>query len=478
MKFTDIFIRRPVLASVVSLLILLLGVRSIDSLQVRQYPEMKNTVVTVTTAYPGASSDLVKGFITTPLQQAIAEADGIDYMTSTSTQGTSTIEAHMVLNYDPNAAVSEIQAKVASKRNVLPAAAEDPVIDSTTGQRTALMYMAFYSDTMASSQITDYLLRVVQPKLQAIHGVSKAQIIGNKTFAMRVWLDPKRMAALNVTPQEVVQVLLANNYQAGVGQTKGSYVAIDLSANTDISNQEDFRNLVVRSDGDTLVRIRDIADAKLGAEDYNSINWYKGKTAIFIGIEQAPSANPLNVAQRVHDAIPGIRAQLPAALAVELPYDASEFIQDSIHEVFRTIAESLLIVLVVIFLIPGLPARGHDPRRGGAPVAHRRGLHHAGAGLLVQPAHPARHGPGHRAGGGRRHHRGGEHPPSYRERRIQVQRGDQGRPRAGAADHRHDHHPGGRVRPHRLHEGPGRLPVHRVRLRPGRGRGDLRAWWR
>jgi multidrug efflux pump len=353
MKFTDIFIRRPVLASVVSLLILLIGLRSIDSLQVRQYPEMKSTVVTVTTAYPGADSDLVKSFITTPLQQAIAEADGIDYMTSTSTQGTSTIEAHMVLNYDPNAAVSEIQAKVASKRNVLPTAAEDPVIDSTTGDRTALMYLAFYSDTMASSQITDYLLRVVQPKLQALPGVAKAQIIGNKTFAMRVWLDPKRMAALHVTADDVTQVLLANNYQAGIGQTKGSYVAIDLSANTDISDTEDFRNLVVKSTGDTLVRIRDIADTELGAEDYNSMNWYKGKTAIFIGISQAPSANPLDVAQRVHDALPGIRSQLPEAMRVELPYDASEFIEDSIHEVFRTIAEAVLIVLGVIFLTLG-----------------------------------------------------------------------------------------------------------------------------
>ena len=353
MKFTDIFIRRPVLASVVSLLILLIGLRSIDSLQVRQYPEMKSTVVTVTTVYPGADSDLVKSFITTPLQQAIAEADGIDYMTSTSTQGTSTIEAHMVLNYDPNAAVSEIQAKVASKRNVLPSAAEDPVIDSTTGDRTALMYLAFYSDTLASSQITDYILRVVQPKLQALPGVAKAEILGNKTFAMRIWLDPKRMAALHVTAEDVSQVLQANNYQAGIGQTKGSYVAIDLSANTDISNPEDFRNLVVKSSGDTLVRIRDISDTKLGAEDYNSMNWYKGKTAIFIGISQAPSANPLDVAKLVHDALPGIRSQLPEAMHVELPYDASEFIEDSIHEVFRTIAEAVLIVLGVIFITLG-----------------------------------------------------------------------------------------------------------------------------
>ncbi|HKK05050.1 MAG TPA: efflux RND transporter permease subunit [Gammaproteobacteria bacterium] len=353
MKFTDIFVRRPVLASVVSLLILLVGLRSLISLQVRQYPELKNTVVTVTTAYPGASSELVKGFITQPLQQAMAEADGIDYMSSTSGQGVSKIEAHMRLNYDPNAAVAEIQAKVASQRNVLPAEAEDPVIDSTTGERTSLMYIAFYSEAMKPSQITDYLLRVVQPKLQAVPGVAKARLIGNKTFAMRVWLDPKRMAALGVTASDVVKVLRANNYLAGVGQTKGAYVSIDLTTTTDVSDPDNFRNLVVRSSGGTLVRIRDIADAKLGAEDYNSTNWYKGKPAIFIGIDPTPGANPLSVAQRVHALMPDLKSQLPEGLNVVLPYDASVYIQDSINEVFRTIAEAVLIVLAVIYLSLG-----------------------------------------------------------------------------------------------------------------------------
>ena len=208
MSFTDIFIRRPVLASVVSLLILLVGLRSVLSLEVRQFPETKDTVVTITTSYPGASGALVKGFVTTPLQQAIAEADGIDYLSSTSVQGRSTIEAHMRLNYDPKSAVAEIQAKVASQRSVLPADAEDPVIDSTTGDPTALMYIAFYSRDMTLSQITDYLLRVVQPQLQALPGVAKAQLIGNKTFAMRMWLDPQRMAALGVTATDVEEVLL------------------------------------------------------------------------------------------------------------------------------------------------------------------------------------------------------------------------------------------------------------------------------
>ena len=353
MKFTDIFIRRPVLASVVSLLILVLGLRAIVSLDVREYPEMRNTVVTVTTIYPGASSDLVKGFVTTPLQQAIAEANGIDYISATSTQGRSVIEAHMQLDYDPNAAVAEIQAKVASQRNILPAEVEDPVIDSTTGQSTALMYIAFYGGDMSLAQISDYLLRVVQPKLQAIPGVAKAQLAVDKVFAMRIWLDPKRMAALGVTADDVRDVLRRNNYLAGIGQTKGNYVAVDLTATTDVSKEKDFRNLVVRSSDGTLVRISDVARTELGSENYDTETWYNGNPAIFIAMEQAPGANPLTVAQRVHKALPDIQSQLPAGLKVYIPYDASVFIQDSIHEVFRTLAEAILIVLVIIYLTLG-----------------------------------------------------------------------------------------------------------------------------
>jgi len=353
MKFTDIFIQRPVLASVISLLILVIGLRSIAALEVRQYPETRNTVVTVTTTYPGASGELVKGFITTPLQQAIAQANGIDFLVSTSTQGRSVIEANMVLNYDPNAAVAEIQAKVASQRNVLPAAADDPVIDSTTGDTTALMYLAFFSEAMTPSQITDYLLRVVQPRLQAVPGVAKARLIGNKTFAMRIWLDPERMAALGVTANDVRRALEANNYQAGVGETRGDYVTIDLDATTDITSAKEFASLVVREEGDALVRISDVAEAQLGAEDYDSGSWYKGKTAIYIGIEPAPGANPLDVAARVHTTIDEIRGQLPRGLEAHIPYDASVYINDSIDEVFRTLAEAILIVLLVIFLSLG-----------------------------------------------------------------------------------------------------------------------------
>jgi len=352
MKFTDLFIKRPVLATVISLLILIAGVRSLGMLEVRQYPVIESTVVKVTTSYPGASSDLVKGFVTTPLQQAIAEANGIDYLFSSSTQGTSTIEAHMVLNYDANAAVAEIQAKVASQRNVLPADAQDPVIESTTGDSTALMYVAFFSEDIPRARLADYVIRVVQPQLQALPGVAKARMFGQQ-FAMRIWLDPQRMAALGVTADDVANVLRANNYLAGVGSTKGKYVAVDLTASTDVSEPEDFRRLVVRSSNGTLVRLDDIARTELGAENYDSTAWYKGIPAVFIAVEQAPGANPLTVAGLVNDEIPKIREQLPEGMQVQIPYDASAFIQDSINEVYRTIIEAVVIVLFVVYLTLG-----------------------------------------------------------------------------------------------------------------------------
>ncbi len=353
MKFTDVFVERPVLASVISLLILVAGLRAIIALEVRQYPETENTVVTISTAYPGASSELVKGFITTPLQQAIAEADGIDYLSSNSRQGLSTIEAHMRLNYDPNAAVAQIQAKVASQRNVLPQNAEDPVITSQTGESTALMYLALYSDTIKPAQITDYMLRVIQPKIQAIPGVGKAKMLGNKTFAMRIWLDSKRMAALGVTADDINEVLKDNNYLSGAGQTKGDYVAINLSATTDVAGEDDFRKLVVGDRNGTLIRLSDVAKTELGSEDYDAVNWYKGKTAIFMGVEQAPGANPLTVAKAVRVAVKEIEAGLPNELHLLLPYDASQFIEDSINEVVNTLVEAVAIVLLVIYLSLG-----------------------------------------------------------------------------------------------------------------------------
>ncbi len=353
MKFTDIFIRRPVLASVISLLLLVLGARAFTALELREYPELSNTVVTVTTAYPGASSELIQGFVTTPLQQAIAEARGIDFLIATSSQGVSRIEAHMELNYNPNAAVAEIQAKVASQRGVLPAETEDPVIDSTTGEQQALMYVVFNSDEMSVSQTTDYLLRVVQPKLQAVPGVAKAQINGSGAFAMRVWLDPNRLVAHEVSPEQVASVLRENNFLAAVGQTKGLYVRTDLSATTDVSTEADFRRLIVRKDEEALVRLEDVARIELGAENYDSVSWFNGKPGAVMAIEPAPGSNPLTVAGLVNVELEAIKKQLPSGLQANLAYDGSDYIKDSIKEVFATLFEAMMIVLAVIFLSLG-----------------------------------------------------------------------------------------------------------------------------
>jgi multidrug efflux pump len=327
MNFTDIFIRRPVLASVVSLLLLVLGARAFTALELREYPELSNTVVTVTTVYPGASSELIQGFITTPLQQAIAEARGIDFLIATSSQGVSRIEAHMQLNYDPNAAVAEIQAKVASQRGTLPAESEDPIIDSTTGDQTAMMYIVFNSDEMSVSQTTDYLLRVVQPKLQAVPGVAKAAFSSSGSFAMRVWLDPQKLVALDVSPSEVTEVLRENNFLAAVGQTKGSFVATNFSATTDVSTVEDFRRLIVRKDEQSLVRLEDIARIEMGSENYDSVSWFNGKPGTVVAIEPAPGSNPLTVADLVHEALDEIKQQLPSGLEANLGYDASDYMK-------------------------------------------------------------------------------------------------------------------------------------------------------
>tara|TARA_R110001583_G_scaffold42860_2_gene136221 strand:- start:2090 stop:5131 length:3042 start_codon:yes stop_codon:yes gene_type:complete len=352
MRFTDIFIKRPVLSTVVSLLILLVGVRSIMEMEIREYPLLESTKVTVTTAYPGASSELIQGFITQPLQQAIAEAKGIDFLSSSSTQGFSTIEAQMELNYDANDALAEIQSKVASQRNALPVKAQDPVINSTTGEGRALMYIAFFSETMRVPEITDYLAREVQPKLQALSGVGKAELLGRR-FALRVWLDPQRLAAVNLTSTEIVQTLRENNYISGVGQTKGELIKISLTSNTDVSNTEQFKNLVIKSTDDTIIRLKDVARVELGSQTYENIALYKGKPSTYVAISLSPGSNPLSVAERVKELLPDIKSQLPSGLLVELPYDASEFIDDSINEVIKTLIEAIVIVLVIVFLCLG-----------------------------------------------------------------------------------------------------------------------------
>jgi multidrug efflux pump len=354
MKFTDIFVKRPVLASVVSLVILIAGLQSIRSLSVRQYPRSDIAVVKVTTVYIGANADLVRGFITTPLERVIASADGIDYMESSSAQGLSTITVHLKLNYDTNAALTQIQAKVAQVRNDLPPEAEAPVIElENADQQFAAMYLGFSSADLDQNQITDYLTRVVQPKLSAISGVQRAEILGDRTFAMRIWLKPDKMAALGISPSMVQDALARNNYLSALGRTKGSMVSVNLVANTDLRTPEEFLQLVVKEDKGTIVRLGEIADVVLGAENYDADVRFNGEQATFMGIWVLPTANSLEVIKSVREALPALQSQLPAGMKLGVPYDSTEYIQDAIHEVLSTLTETLIIVILVIFLFLG-----------------------------------------------------------------------------------------------------------------------------
>src|SRR3954454_3374777 len=354
MKLTDLFVKRPVLAIVVNLVILIAGLQSIRSLSVRQYPRSDIAEVQITTVYVGANADLVRGFITTPLERVIASADGIDYMESSSSQGVSTITVHLKLNYDTNAALTQIQAKVAQTKNDLPPEAQAPVIElQTADQQFAAMYLGFSSADLDQNQITDYLTRVVQPKLSAINGVQRADILGKRTFAMRIWLKPEKMAALGVSPSTVRTALSNNNYLSALGNTKGSMVSVNLVANTDLRTAEEFKQLVVKQDKNTVVRLGEISDVVLGAEDYDQDVRFNGEQATFMGIWVLPTANSLEVIKQVRDAIPGIRSQLPTGMKVGIPYDSTAYIEDSIKEVLHTLTETLIIVVIVIFLFLG-----------------------------------------------------------------------------------------------------------------------------
>src|SRR5437868_10878207 len=354
MKITDIFVKRPVLATVVNVVILIAGLQAIRTLSVRQYPRSDMANVVVTTAYVGANADLVRGFITSPLERAIAGADGIDYLESSSSQGVSTITVHLKLNYDTNAALTQIQSKVAQVRNQLPPEAEAPIIDlQTTDSQFAAAYIGFSAKDLDQNQITDYIVRVVQPKLSAISGVQRAEIFGARTFAMRVWLKPDKMASLGISPSQVWDSLAANNYLSALGATRGTMTSINLVANTNLTTSDEFKQLVVKEENGTIVRLGEIADVVLGAETYDQEVSFNGQTAVFVGIFALPTANTLDVMKRVRAAIPEIQAQLPAGMTVGVPYDSSEYIQSAINEVLKTLAETLIIVVIVIFLFLG-----------------------------------------------------------------------------------------------------------------------------
>jgi multidrug efflux pump len=354
MKFTDLFIRRPVVALVLSLVISIAGLQAMRSINVRQYPRSENSVVTVTTVYIGASAELIRGFITTPLERVIAAADGIDYIQSESSQGVSTISARLKLNYDPIKALSEISSKVDQVRDDLPPEAEVPIINvESADSQFASAYLSFTSEVLQQNQITDYLVRVVQPRLSALEGVQRADILGGRTFAMRIWLKPERMAALNISPVQVRQALAANNFLAAVGQTKGSLVQVNLTANTDLSSVQEFKKLVIRDQDGAIVRLEDIGDVVLGAEDYDTEVRFNGQTAVFMGIWPLPNANSIDVISRVRVAMESIKHDLPVGLQGRIAYDATNYIINAIHEVVKTLSETLLIVVIIIFLFLG-----------------------------------------------------------------------------------------------------------------------------
>ena len=353
MKFTDLFIKRPVLAATISLLILVLGLRAVTSLPIRQYPKTENATVTVQTVYYGADAQTMAGFITQPLEQAVAQAQGIDYMSSSSTPSVSFITATLRLNYDGNKALTEISALVNSVKNQLPPQAQQPVITLQTGQQVASMYMGFYSDTLPTNKITDYLTRVVQPQLNAVDGVQSAQILGGRTFALRAWLDPVKMAAHGVTATDVNNALAANNYLSAIGTTKGQMVSVNLAAATDLHTQDEFRNLVVKANGSDIVRLKEVANVQLGAENYDFNVAFDGKRSVFMGINAAPDANVLDVIDRVRQVFPSIQKQMPTGITARIVFDGTDFIRASIDEVVKTLAETLVIVTLVIFLFLG-----------------------------------------------------------------------------------------------------------------------------
>jgi len=353
MKFTDLFIERPVLATVISLLILALGLRSVGSLPILQYPFTENAVVTVATTYTGANPALIAGFITTPLENSIAQASGIDYMTSSSTQGQSTILANLLLNYDPSKAIADINTKVNAVLNQLPKESQQPIISVAVGETIDSMYIGFYSKILPSNKITDYLVRNVQPKLQAINGVQMAEIVGQRTFAMRAWLDPVKLAGHQMTAADVANKLASNDFISAVGRTKGDMFTVDLTADTGLHSVDEFSNLVLKSQNGAIVRLGDVSKVSLGSQNYSNAVQFDGEPSVYIGIKIAPAANLLTVIDQVKKAFPDIQAQLPEGLNAKIVYDASAFVNSSIHEVVHSLLEALLIVTVVIFLFLG-----------------------------------------------------------------------------------------------------------------------------
>jgi len=353
-SFTDLFVRKPVIALVVNIVILIVGLVSYNKLNVRQYPRSDSAVVNVTTVYYGASAETVRGYITTQLERVIASADGIDYIESESRSGLSTIRVFLRLNYDNNAALAQISSKIDQVRSELPPESESPTISiQSSDNQFASMYLSFYSDKLEQNQITDYLNRVVQPQLSSIKGVQRADVLGGRIFAMRIWLKPEQLAAHGISAAEVRQALGNNNALAAVGATKGSMIQVSLVADTDLKNVDQFKQLVVARRDGAIIRLEDVAEVVLGAESYDEEVRFGGQKATFMGIWVLPTDSTVEVIKRVRAAFPDLQVRLPSGLNAKIAYDATAYIDDALKEIVKTLLETLLIVSIVIFLFMG-----------------------------------------------------------------------------------------------------------------------------
>ena len=480
MSFTDIFIRRPVLALVVSLLILLIGLKAMTGLQIRQYPKLSNTTITVTTLYPGASPDLMQGFITTPISQAVSTAEGIDYLTASSVQGTSTVTAYIRLNYDPSQALTDIMAKVQQVKFQLPKESQDPIIIKSTGQTTAVMYIGFASPELSSAAISDYLTRVVQPLLATVDGVASADILGGQTFAMRLWLDPARMAARGISASDVAAAIRANNFQSAPGQAKGYFTVTNVIADTGLADIQQFNKMVVKAKDGAVVRMEDIASVDLNAQSWTSSIEMNGQHAVFIGVQATPTGNPLSLVAGYSRTAARDRAQ-PAGFgqnAGRVRFDQVHSGLDrrgqvdarhgSRHRHRRD------------FPVPRQSSRSADPGSDDPAVAGRRRNHHGGARVQLEPIDLARDGAGDRAGRRRRDRRPRERLSAYRGGPYPGTSCPDWRARDRRPGNLDDPDPGGGLRPDRFSRRRHRRVVPRIRFYSGRrgdhfrrGRGDL-----
>lgn len=349
----DIFIRRPVLSIVVSLLIFLAGLRAMTMLDVRQYPFLQTSTITITTTYPGADAETMRGFVTQPIENAVSGTEGIDYLTSSSAQGVSMVRVFMRLNADPNQALTEVLTELQQVRSKLPTGINDPAVKKSSGRSFAALYLSLTSESMTPEQITDYVSRVITPQLSVIEGVSAVDIYGGRTFAMRIWLDPAKLAQYDLSTSDVIAALKANNFQAAAGTVKGVFTLLPTVARTDLQSVKAFRQLVVKSDGTRQVRLGDLGKVDLGAENANSAVYANGKPAIFAAVQTTPDANPINVVDKIRALLPELKKNLPSGLHLNVRYDSTVFITASIKEVLLTVAEATAIVLIVIFLFLG-----------------------------------------------------------------------------------------------------------------------------